>query len=80
MDRFCRQCKRDQDYHDTCEILMRTMCFAIEDDEYPEEWTHDETGRPVCTAHEPCNYQPLQVPDDATPTVNVCNENEQTTD
>ena len=80
MQRYCRQCKRDQDYHDPCEILMRTMCFGIEDDAYPEEWTHDEDGCPTCTAHEPCDYQPLQVPQDTSATVDVTNENEQTTD
>lgn len=78
-ERFCRRCVHDQEYGDPCRILMRSMLFGIEDDQYPSEWTHDEEGRPVCTAHDPCEYSPLDVPDDHTAAIDVSNDNGQAT-
>jgi len=59
MYHFCENCKRDQKYQETqdgadgCPIILASMCYEIEDPEYPKEWTHDNEGIPTCTAFEP---------------------------
>ena len=52
-ERFCEQCIHD-DYDNAkyCEILSRSMAFGVDEPDYPEEWTHDSEGRPMCTAFE----------------------------
>ena len=44
----CVNCAKWQD--GTCEIMLRTMCFGVEDDEYPQEWQYGTDGQPKCTA------------------------------
>lgn len=44
------ECEDDQ----VCQIVCDTMCFDIEDDEYPKEWRYcPKTNRPICTAFVP---------------------------
>lgn len=31
-------------------ILCKTMVYEVNDPKYPEEWTYDANGSPVCTA------------------------------
>lgn len=52
-EKFCYQCKHDN-YPDSpmCEILANSMAFNIGDEQYPDEWTYDEDGKPTCTAFE----------------------------
>ncbi|WP_419621284.1 hypothetical protein, partial [Thiolapillus sp.] len=45
---WCSECARDEG--ESCEILAKTFRIDVEDDEYPQEWTYDESGRPICTA------------------------------
>ena len=45
---WCSECARDED--ESCEILAKTFRVDVEDDEYPQEWTYDEAGQPICTA------------------------------
>jgi len=51
MDQFCDQCKHDQDFHNPCQIILRTMIFDLNDPEYPKQWILSKTG-PKCTSFE----------------------------
>lgn len=50
MDKYCGHCIHDNGDNKVCDIMMRSMCFDIEEKEYPEEWTYDENDKPTCTA------------------------------
>lgn len=53
-DKFCDHCIHqhpDPDNPKQCNILMRTMCYDVNEKEYPEEWTYNESNKPTCTAH-----------------------------
>ncbi len=56
MKQFCQNCQRDNLDPETCEggcdILVRTMAFNVDDDEYPSEWIIGTDGQPTCTAFE----------------------------
>ena len=56
MAAWCERCQREEDFHagksDSCMIICNSMCYAIDEPMYPEEWTYDEDGNPVCTAFE----------------------------
>ncbi|MGJ8619594.1 MAG: hypothetical protein ACSHWN_04625 [Methylophilaceae bacterium] len=47
---WCARCINDnpQDF-DLCPILGNTMCYDLDDDEYPNEWVWEDS-RPICTA------------------------------
>lgn len=58
---WCRKCQRDKsmregcdidecDDSERCDIIANTMCFDIEDEEYPKEWQIGADGQPCCTA------------------------------
>jgi len=50
---FCDNCLNqhpDPDNKKQCMILCRTMCYDINEKEYPEEWIYGEDGEPTCTA------------------------------
>ena len=55
---YCDRCAKDAKYRETedgadgCRILANALSYNIGDPEYPAEWTHDERGRPTCTAFE----------------------------
>lgn len=53
MGRWCSECAL-QDFEDMesepCEILGRVMAYSIDDPRYPEEWTYNDNGEPICTA------------------------------
>lgn len=54
--KFCEQCIHEKYSHTmndndkSCDILPRTMCFSINDPEYPKEWIYDAENKPTCTA------------------------------
>ncbi len=53
METFCDKCLNqhpDPNSPKQCMIIMRTMLYNTRDKEYPEEWTYDENGKPICTA------------------------------
>lgn len=61
MEKWCANCKRDaamngsKDFDDCgdddlCEIIARSLRCEVDDDDYPQEWAHDDSGMPVCTA------------------------------
>lgn len=57
MESFCWRCKHDDgvsQYNEpgACGILGRSHTYDIGDERYPDEWTHDDRGRPTCTAFE----------------------------
>lgn len=33
----------------SCQVLMMTTVYDIDDPEYPVEWIYNEQGKPVCT-------------------------------
>lgn len=45
----CIHCDPDPDGPKQCEILCDTMCFNVNEPEYPGEWTYDENDKPKCT-------------------------------
>lgn len=55
-DEFCGRCINEKFIHTNnhddkkCDIFSRTMLHNIKDAEYPEEWTYDKDGEPICTA------------------------------
>ena len=53
MGKFCYQCIHDNpDYNVSaprCDIMTATMCYDINDKEYPKEWTYDDNNEPICT-------------------------------
>jgi len=51
MEQFCYRCTK-YEWDKGCDIQLRTMFFDVEDDEYPQEWQYDETGKPTCTDFE----------------------------
>ena len=56
-DRFCEHCEKDKasrmgDWTNGCQILSATLCFNVDDSQYPAEWIYDENNSPTCTAFE----------------------------
>jgi len=50
MTRFCDQCVyEDWEGDKECPIIGATMIYDVDDPEYPEEWTYDQAGDPICT-------------------------------
>lgn len=47
-----------------CDIMMRSMMYDIEDPEYPEEFTIDETNAPICTKWQQWDWETMGDPDD----------------
>lgn len=51
---WCARCDRDHFNEDTmrggCRILADTLFYDRDDPKYPEEWTYNEAGEPICTA------------------------------
>lgn len=58
IDRWCSNCKHDQkfletgDGEDSCPIVAATFRYDVDAPEYPEAWTYDDAGNPICTAFE----------------------------
>lgn len=59
---FCDRCQREADPRWDrgngdgrfgCTILSDALLFRVGDPKYPHQWTHDERGRPTCTAFVP---------------------------
>ena len=57
---FCEHCRYDGFLHGledkSCEILLRSLAFEIEDEKYPVEWIYDENGNPTCTKYKYHNW------------------------
>ena len=53
MAAFCDQCVHDAAFRDgtgdSCPIAANTICYDLDDAEYPNEWAYRD-GEPVCTA------------------------------
>lgn len=53
MSDYCYQCIHDNpDYNASsprCEIMTATMCYDVNDPEYPPEWIYGDDGKPTCT-------------------------------
>ena len=45
----CIHCDPDPEGKKQCEILLRSLCYDIDDPEYPIEWTYNEKDEPTCT-------------------------------
>lgn len=56
MSRFCHRCIHDnldmETFEGGCDILLRTMAFGTDDEDYPREWVIATDGQPKCTAFE----------------------------
>lgn len=53
MGNWCDRCAKDSE-DSPCPIVGASMCFDIDDLEYPREWVRDEAG-PRCTAFKDAN-------------------------
>ena len=52
-EHFCDHCINQHpnpDHKKQCMILCRSMCYSVNDERFPEEWTYDDNGQPTCTA------------------------------
>lgn len=66
-DHFCDHCINqhpDPDHKKQCMILCRSMCYSVNDERFPEEWTYDDNGRPTCTAFKKWDWGNDGDPDD----------------
>ena len=58
---FCDICLVDEKYRQTldgtygCRILDFAMMREPTDKDYPNQWTHDKEGKPICTGFIPMN-------------------------
>lgn len=53
MERFCYRCQKDKDQN--CEIILGTMVFGVDEEEYPLEWQYGSDGQPICTSFDPAD-------------------------
>lgn len=70
MEQFCDHCIHER-YNQTlndddkkCTILSNTMTYDVTDEKYPVEWTYNEQGEPICTAHVRWDWDNNGDPDD----------------
>jgi len=49
MSVWCQCCVKDSEAS-PCPIIFKAMTYNIDDDEYPDEWTYNDDGAPICTA------------------------------
>lgn len=56
MHNFCQRCVHDNFDATTglggCRILAATLCFQIDDPNYPAEWVYGPDDEPTCTSFE----------------------------
>lgn len=54
-DKFCRRCQWFKWHnfggmkYQTCPIELATTKYEEDSDKYPNQWTYDEDGKPICT-------------------------------
>lgn len=52
MSQWCAECIH-HDFDDLeaepCEILGRVFAFDVDHEHYPDEWTYNDAGKPICT-------------------------------
>lgn len=48
IDNWCLNCLNETDKL-PCRILTCAFVFDINDESYPEEWTYNDNGSPICT-------------------------------
>lgn len=52
-DHFCADCKKDNpEKEDYCPLILLTMNYDVEDEEYPVQWQIHTNGLPVCTDYD----------------------------
>lgn len=52
MSEHCFQCIHENpnaEKKPKCDIMTLSMCYDINDKEYPSEWCYNENGKPTCT-------------------------------
>lgn len=49
MAQWCDKCQLDDGEKLFCEILSASMCYEMNEPDYPSEWIYKE-GQPCCTA------------------------------
>lgn len=64
MEKHCYCCIHDNGNDKTCDIMMRSMAYSKNDKRFPEEWTYNENGKPVCTAWKKWDWGRDGDPDD----------------
>lgn len=67
IEKYCMNCLHcDPNPHGKkqCKILCATMCFSVNDPEYPKEWIYDENDTPCCTKWQKWDWGNDGDPDD----------------
>jgi hypothetical protein len=61
---FCDRCTKDLHAPEGggCPILLRSLVYMPDEEEYPREWRYDSEGHPECTAFDPVQETPTDVP------------------
>lgn len=52
MECHCFQCIHENpnpELKPKCDIITASMCFDVNEKEYPKEWIYGEDGKPTCT-------------------------------
>lgn len=50
---FCSNCKKDdRENENYCPLILLTMNYNVEDEEYPAQWQIWKNGLPVCTDYD----------------------------
>ena len=60
----CQNCNPDPNGAKQCDILLRSLAYGINDEQYPNEWRYDNDGKPMCTEHKRWNWVTMGDPDD----------------
>jgi hypothetical protein len=54
---YCDHCIHENGDDRHCDILTRSMCFDLNDPEYPrEDWVYNAQGNPICRKHVPWDW------------------------
>jgi hypothetical protein len=75
---FCDQCLHhnpDPDQAPHCEILKDTICYSVNDPNYPSQWQYNEDGKAICTDFHKWNWDQDGNPHDPNNTAYVMPEN-----
>lgn len=50
MDKFCDNCIHENpESGKSCDLIAMSMCYDINDTEYPKEWCYNDKDEPTCT-------------------------------
>ena len=60
----CLHCDPDPRAKKQCVILCASLCYSVNEPEYPKEWIYDENNNPTCTKWQKWDWNNNGDPDD----------------